>query len=119
MDLFTNNRPVRFYYILINIEKQKKRDFRLSLYPHSHLFDPEDFEQPYSEEPELTSRDFIYQSWSDSMDSSIDNAMQTESQDTEPVEFNSDEFFNSVINPTTASPDHEVIFSNEEPFFSL
>ena len=39
--------------------------FRLSLYPYSNLFDPEDFEQPYSEEPELTSRDFIYKSWSD------------------------------------------------------
>ena len=93
--------------------------YRLSLYPHSHLFDPDDFEQPYSEEPELTSRDFIYQSWSDSMDSAIDNAMQTESQDTGPVEFNWDEFFDSVINPTAALHDHEVIFSNEKSFFSL
>ena len=94
--------------------------FRLSLYPYSNLFDPEDFEQPYSEEPELTSRDFIYKSWSDSMDSAIDNAMETESnesQEAAPVEFNWEEFFDSVINPVDNSPDHEIIFSNEDSFF--
>jgi hypothetical protein len=34
----------------------------------------------------LDKENFIYQSWSDSMDSAIDNAMQTESQDTGPVD---------------------------------
>ena len=54
------------------------------------------------------------------MDSAIDNAMETESNESQeagPVDLNWEEFFDSVINPVDNSPDHEIIFSNEDSFF--
>ena len=66
---------------------------KLSPYRYSHLFDPEDFVQPYAEEPTMTSRDLVYDSWSESIDSVLTQfAEDPEDMDTHPTEFNWDAF---------------------------
>ena len=91
--------------------------FPLTTYRFSAQFDSDEFEQPYGEEATFTSRDFINEGYS----ASIDCVLGQKLGEMESQEFDWDAFFDEVINPDSSVMDEEaeIVFEQDLCYFSL